>query len=113
MNINFVPAACTGENPKITGSLIIRLPSAEERCDIIADSNMDLEAMKSNEISFYKSLSSVIKKVYDHIVKVDLKRAGNDKVLTVEEMKYDPDCFPILAEIANKLLIGGFVLGKS
>ena len=113
MNINFVPTACLVDDPKITGSLIIRLPSAEERCDIIAESNMDLEAMKSNEISFYKSLSSVIKKVYDHIVKVDLKRPGSDKVLTVEEMKYDPDCFPILAELANKMLVGGFVLGKN
>lgn len=115
MNISFIPEACVGEKAQFEGALVIRLPSAEERCDYMAEANINFaEVREGINNSALKPMGMLIRKSYDHIVKVDLKKKSDGKkVNSIEDLKYDPDCFGILTEIAGKLMSGGFVLGKS
>lgn len=116
MNISFTPSVCTDSvNEKgvpvpatFDGTLVIRLPSAEERMEYMSEANINVEDLKS-----LKPMPYMMKKSYDHIVKIDLKKKSDGKkISTVDELRFDPDCFGIVTELAGKMM-GGFVLGKT
>lgn len=110
MNISYVPEICKGENPQYTGSIVLRLPSSDERIDYLADSGFNLSDPRSKEN--LKATSYLMKKVYDHIVKVDMKRTSDGKKLaTLEDLRFEEGLFPTLITMANEIM-SGFTVGK-
>jgi len=115
MNISFIPESCKGEAALFEGSLVIRMPTADERCDYLAEANINFEDLKvAGGTAYLKPVASMMRSSYEHIVKIDLKKkADGKKITTVDDLKYDNDCFGILSELATKMTNGGFLLGKT
>lgn len=111
MNYLFVPEVCKGESSLFEGSLVIRLPSAEERFSYLSETGIDFKEVST--ANNFKSIAVMMKKSYDHILKIDLKKRSTGEAVTeIDQLRYDPDCFAIVTELANKMF-SGFVLGKS
>lgn len=113
--VSFVPTICQGENPKMTGSVVLRVPTFNEKMRYMREPGFDISekgeidmgpAMKRLEfIARFVELSEA------HYVSVSLKKSDGQEIKSYQEMQDDDECHPILMEIGG-LLLGGFKMGN-
>jgi len=117
MNTEYTPKPCTGNDAKFKGSVVLRVPTIDERLEYMADAEVpdasDLEAGNVDQKQAVRSQLKLMKLSYDHYVKVDIKRVKDKKhYQEVDDLRYDSECQSILQDVANKI-VAGFSLGNS
>ena len=114
MNTEYVPKQCEGKDAKFKGSVVLRVPTVDERLEYMAES--EIPDVKDNESldqkAAVRSQLKLMKYSYEHYVKVDITRIiDKKKYSSVEDLRYDSECQSILQDIANKV-VAGFSLGN-
>jgi hypothetical protein len=115
MELEYVPKACKVTGAKVTGKLKIKLPSViqkyeyMDKCGIEVDGNGEVNTLKMNSLKFIKTLIEISK---DHYVDIDLKKVDGAKITSWDEMIYDPDCEPVINEVATALVSGFKISGN-
>lgn len=134
-NVSYTPKACLdsvetieveGQKKEVevkatfSGTVVLRKPYYEERLELSANPDVidminqekkdDDKKMTPGQM---KTVISMVKWSYPFYVKVDLKRLKDGAHFeSLEMLRYDPTCGPILQDIAMKLSYG-FELGNS
>ena len=111
MELEYTPKATQVEGAKVTGTIKVKLPSVIEKYDYMDKCGIDVSAegevdmAKMNTIRFIKTLVELSE---DHYAEIKLKKVdGGAAVTTWDDLIHDPDCEPIVNEVATAL-IGGF-----
>jgi len=110
MELEYTPKACQGNDAKVLGSITLKIPSViqkydyMDKCGIDVNAEGEVDMAKLNTIRFIKTLVELSE---DHYVKIDLKKkVGGAQVTSWDELIHDPDCEPIVNEIATALISG-------
>jgi len=114
------PTPCEGDDAKFDGEVVLRLPTYDERMDLLMD-NPDFfdDVEDSKEDSGKKVVVSNLKKSlavsrwsYKFYKKVDIKRKSDGfHFKSLEDLQSSTDCTAIIADVANRLS-RGFDLGN-
>ncbi len=112
--IKFVPEVCKGEAATFDGYIDFAALSFDQRCEYLekvgtkVGEDGKLESV-SDRIALMRSLVATSKA---HYLVVDLTKKSTGEVYkSFDDMTYDPDCYPILNEVAM-LLIQGLSMGN-
>jgi len=109
MDLVYKPRACQEAEAKVTGQLTIRVPSVVQKydymdkCGIEVGIDGQVDMAKMNTIRFIKTLIELSE---DHYVAIDLKKVNGATVTTWDELIHDPDCEPVVNEVATALISG-------
>ena len=110
MDLVYKPKACQGDDAKVIGQLTIRVPSVVQKydymdkCGIEVGMDGQVDMAKMNTIRFIKTLIELSE---DHYVSIELKKkVGGATVTTWDELIHDPDCEPVVNEVATALISG-------
>ena len=117
----YTPTPCEGDEALFKGEVVLRLPSYDERMDLLID-NPDFFADEDTpkpkkksakmQIEDLKKSRAVCKWSYQFYKKVDIKRKSDGyHFKSLVDLKASTDCVSIIADIANRLSIG-FDLGN-
>ena len=103
----YVPRVCKGDEPTFSGEIVMRVPSYEERIDIMLESGTvdladDHAKSKRDMLSMTRKL---VVSSYPFYVKVDLTHIKTKKHFkSVDDLKYSAKTAEILNEVATWLL---------
>jgi len=113
MNIEYVPKACQGEGALFKGSVVLKVPSLEDRLGYLASiEELDELGGENKRSSMLKAQIKLLKFSYEHYVKIDLTRLSDTKHFSnLDDLRLDRDCQAILQDVSGKIT-EGFVLGK-
>ena len=108
--VEFTPECLKAESAILEGSIMLSAPSYMQRCNYIADANFD-HGQKDNGIDgLMKNMKAIAKMVElskDHYKEVKLKyKADGVEIKSFEEMIENPDCDPVLQEVALAIMNG-------
>lgn len=113
--VTFVPSACRGESPTLTGELVLRVPTFSEKMRYMKDMGVDFSNKAELESLGVGRNLELISKLVDlsaaHYVSVSLKKLNGEEIKSYEAMQDEEECHPVLSEIGG-MLIGGFKLGN-
>lgn len=115
MNVSYVPNQCKGDDKKFEGSLIVSLPSFDQKYQYMEDSGFSVNDKGEFEsgVKQIPAIRKMVKYVKDHIITVSLKKLSDGSDITsYDQMIYDSDCDGILIEVAMQLM-NGFKVGKA
>lgn len=110
MEVNYTPKSCQEAGAKVTGTLTLKVPSVIQKYDYmdkcgieVSAENAEVDIAKLNTLRFLRTLVELSE---DHYVKIDLKKKSGEAVGTWEQLIHDPDCAPIVNEVATALISG-------
>ncbi len=114
------PKPCEGKKALFEGEVVLRLPSYDERMDLLID-NPDFfdddEKPKSKKdkkvnLETLKKSRAVCEWSYKFYKKVDIKRKSDGyHFKSLSDLQISSDCTSIIADVANRLSVG-FELGN-
>lgn len=111
--LKYVPQACQGESPLMTGSVTLKVPTFDERYAFLEE--VGIEFNEKGEIKMAAGSLSVLRKMVKasekFYVKVELQK-GEVKFNSFSEMQTDPAFDQVLIEIAG-MVRSGFVPEKN
>jgi hypothetical protein len=112
--IQFVPEVCKSEGDKAAsfeGHVVIQCPDFDQRYGLIEKAGFEMDA-DGKMLSGAKQLPAIRKAVkivkeMDLIKEVALKKlADASEFKSFEDLTFDPDCDPILIELAMQVMNG-------
>jgi hypothetical protein len=114
--MKIVPEICKGEGAKFSGELLLRVPNASEKLELLEQ--VGVEVNDNGEISAKQSglatTAKMIRASESFYQKVDLKRlSDNSEFKNFDDLHYESDCMPILIEMAQKIFSGGVTVSKN
>jgi len=113
--VTFVPSLCKGENPKMSGEVVLRLPTFNERMRYMKESGFKLSEKGEVEMGAANEKLDFLAKLVEisagHYVSVSLKNSKGEEIKSYEDMQYDEECSTVLMEIGG-LLLNGFKMGN-
>lgn len=114
-SVKYVPSACKGESKKIDGYLVLKVPNLDEHLNIseLRGARMDSDGnISAEKIPVITVLRQTLKIIKPFFLEVALTKADGSVVSSFDEMSEDPDCHPIMIEVASKY-VSGFQLGNA
>jgi hypothetical protein len=114
--VKYVPELCKGESAMFAGYVELKLPTFDEKYAFLESSGLDLDdagaLVMPNVIGKIKLMRTLVKQSEKSYSAVSLKNLKSGKEFsTYEQMTIDPDCHPILIDVATQL-INGLRLGN-
>jgi|688.fasta_scaffold651794_2 hypothetical protein len=113
--VTIVPTVCKGKAAKWEGSVMLRLPTFDEKYEYIERISIDVDDDGSVQASKAKQIAGVremVKISQKHYEKVDLKHKETGEVISsFEEMQYSEEMHAVLIEVAG-MLLNGFKVGN-
>jgi hypothetical protein len=109
MEVSYIPKVCKDEDATFSGSIKLKVPGFDERYQFMEDSGIDVGddggiQKKSGNFAILRKMVKGSQKFY---VGVELKKLSDGKEYkSFEELCEDPDCDPILIEIAGQIRSG-------
>lgn len=107
MELEYVPKACRGDKAKFQGSILLRVPTFDEKYQYIEESGFELEDDGTVRASIKQigALRKIAKLAEKHCLKVTLEKLDDKKkISSYQEMTEDPDCEALILELATGLL---------
>jgi hypothetical protein len=117
MKTNYVPSACKGKDAKFKGSVVLRVPTIDERMQYLVDADMNVDTDEEGKpggsmLDKAKTQLALLKLSYGHYEKVDIERVRDKKKYkSLDDLRYDSECQGLLVDVANKIA-AGFSLGN-
>lgn len=108
----FVPSCCKGDNAAYEGSIVLRLPTFEERFDYM-EKCVEAEGEKKSDVSNYiKSTKLMVSLSKSHYESVDIKhKESGEHFKSFDDLQYNPDMHAVMIEVGT-MFIQGFKLGN-
>lgn len=110
----YTPKACIGKEAQFSGQVVMRVPSYEERIDLMTETgSIELENQEMPKSQMLKMTKALVEASYPFYVKVDLTYKPTKKVFTsADELRYSAKTAGILTDVATWLL-NADILGES
>ena len=109
--VKIVPSICKVENAKWSGHVVMRLPSFDEKFELLESLNVKQNGgeveVDSNQIAMIRKMVAASQKFYVEVSLTD----GVETVNSFDDMQYIEDMHQVLAEIAGKMM-DGFKVGN-
>lgn len=105
--IVYKPNVCKGDNPLYTGQVIVRVPSYEERTELMLEADVidNPEELKKDKRASLRAMAKLVKASYDYYKRVDITHVETStKFKSVDDLRYSPLGSLILQEVATYLL---------
>lgn len=113
--VNYVPSVCQGDAATWKGSILLRLPTFEEKFEYIEKMGINVDKdgdVESDKMTQVKSIRSLVKLSSAHYLEVNLSKLdGSEDVKSYDDMQYVEELHAVLIEIASKIL-NGFKVGN-
>lgn len=113
--VKYVPKACKGDSPVFTGEVELRLPTFDEKFDLLDAAGVEIGDDGKVELSGSKRIKIIrqlVRLTKDYYVAVSLKRLDDESELkSYDDLQCDSDAHEILGEVALEIM-HGFKLGK-
>lgn len=109
MELAYTPKACSAEGSHITGMVVLNTPTILEKyelCEALGinvDDSGNVDLGKLGKISLLKQLIISSQK---HYKQIKLVKKDGSKVESWDDLIADPDCEPVVLEVATSLLNG-------
>lgn len=113
--INYTPDACKpGEKQSMQGSVIITVPTFDERYGYIEEAGFETNDKGDIEggVKNLKAIRKMVQLSQKHYKAVNLKKLDGVEVKSFEAMVDEPDCDAVLIEVAMQLM-NGFKASKN
>lgn len=114
----YTPKLCQGEGALFDGHVLLKVPSYEDRLEMLAEYpdliNEENEAESDKKISKagMKTMLTMIRWSYQFYLEVKITRLSDkQKFKSLDDLRYSSDCQGIIQDVATNLS-KGFVLGK-
>lgn len=115
----YTPQPCKAKNAKFKGEVVLKIPSYEDRLEMIAENPEILEAAGQDQenksgisTKNLKIMLAMIKWSYKFYEKVDITRSKDGKRFdSLDCLRYDKECQDIIQDVATQLS-QGFELGE-
>lgn len=114
--VKYVPKSCLGDDKKFEGSLTMRLPTFDQKYELLEISGIKFSDAGEVESSSSKDRLDMIRKLVKHSESFYetvslIKCSSLEEFKSFEDMQYDDDAHAILIEVGLALL-NGFKLGN-
>lgn len=114
--IKFTPKVCTQEAPEFSGSVTMKVPMFDERYEVLDQMGIVIDAQtgeaKMLDGSSFTSIRKMVKASIPFYKAVELKHVDGREFKSVEDLLADPDCDPVLIDVAMAIS-RGFRPGKN
>lgn len=106
MNQIYTPKACQGKDAAFSGQVIMRIPTYEERIDLMCESgSVDASEGEMSKKQMLQMTKSLVSASYKFYVKVDITHKASKKHFTTSEsLRYSAKTAEILSDVATWLL---------
>lgn len=110
-----VPSVCKGEDATFDGSIVLKLPTFDEKFEYIEQLQVAINddgTVEGDQRTKLKSIREMVKLSAKHYVEVSLKRkADGEDFKSFDDMQYADDLHGVLVEVASTM-INGFKVGN-
>lgn len=106
LNKRYVPKACQGEDAAFTGEVILKMPSFEDRIDLMSASDLGGKPQEEmTQIELLQQTKALVQASYPFYVKVDITHKETKKhFASADDLRYSAKTAEILSDVAAHLL---------
>jgi hypothetical protein len=106
LNQKYVPKACRGKEAIFTGEVVIKIPSFEDRIDLMTASEAGQKKQdEMSQIELLQQTKKLVQASYPFYVKVDITHKATKKhFASADELRYSAKTSEILSDVAAYLL---------
>lgn len=113
--IKHIPEECTGENPRFTGHIMLKVPNFDEKWGMLDGLGLEMNDEGHVDMAKMKSFSfirSYVKAAKPFFAEVSIKEnlSGNE-YKSYEDLSADSDTHPMLMK-ASLVVVSGMKLGN-
>ena len=109
MEMKYVPRATKVDGAKVKGDVTLRLPTILEKYSYFEQFGLKIDAKGSVDmegLDLVRVMIHLIKASEKHYQAINLVKGGSQPITTWDALISDPDCEPIVQEVANSLVNG-------
>lgn len=113
--VTFVPTVCKGEDALFEGSLVLKMPTFDQKYELFELAGMKVSEkgeMQMDTVEKMRMMRMLVKHTQPYYETVSIKKKdGGEEFKSFEDLQYDQDAHAILIEVGTAIL-NGFKLGN-